>query len=291
MEYVFDSATWTDAVRICMADSLCVPGLEMFGHNCAPGNLRLLGPHIHKNPEFLYLANGTQTYYVDGREYILRGNQVLVVNADVPHSSGDTPFGRHESLWFRLDLAAFVRSLGLPDTEKEPILRRLSQPAVSLISLRENLYPDLQTAFYCLASEEPAQRLRGYVLFVNFITQLTLCAGPEAMYGPDIQRVLSHIEKNICSHLKLEELAQLAGLSLSGFKQKFRRETGITPREYINLMKIEKAKEFLREGRSVTDTAFALDFSSSSYFSVLFRQIEDISPRAYALQHRKGTGA
>jgi len=289
MEYVFDNPIWSDKTKVLTAERLCVPGLEMFGHNCAAGNLRLLGPHIHKTAEFLYLANGTQPYNANGQEYTLRGNQVLVVGAEVLHSSGDTPFGRHESLWFRLDLKAFVDSLGLPSSEKEPILLRLSQPAVSLIPLRENLYPELQTAFYCLASPEPAQRLRGYVLFVNFIIQLTLQAEPEPLYSPGIQKALTHIEENICTHLKLEALAALSGLSLSGFKQKFRRETGITPREYVNLMKIKKAKEFLREGRSVTDTAFALDFSSSSYFSVLFRQVEDISPREYAQQHRKNT--
>ena len=87
--------------------------------------------------------------------------------------------------------------------------------------------------------------------------------------------------------LGLEELAELAGLSLSGFKQKFRRETGITPREYINLLKIEKAKALLRAGSSVTETAFSLDFSSSSYFSVLFKQMEDMSPSEYVRLHGK----
>ena len=50
--------------------------------------------------------------------------------------------------------------------------------------------------------------------------------------------------------------------------------------------KEKKAREYLAAGYSVTETAFALDFSSSSYFSVLFRQIEDMPPSTYGALHK-----
>ena len=112
MDYVFDNAIWTDDVRILTDETLIVPGLEMFGHNCSARNLRLLTPQIHKTAEFLYLANGSQKYSINGQEYTVKGNQVLVVDAEVPHSSGPNPYGRYESLWFRLDIAAFAANLG-----------------------------------------------------------------------------------------------------------------------------------------------------------------------------------
>lgn len=287
MNYITDPAIWTDHLKILTAETLCVPGLEMFGHNSAEGLQQPLAPHLHTTAEFLYFSNGIQYYHADGKEYLLNGNQVLVVNAHVPHSSGDTPFGRHESLWFRLDIRAFAEGLGLPPKEREPVLQAFSRQNAVLIPLQEKLYGTLHTAFYALASPDPVQRFRGYTLFVSFIAQLVLSAGPEIRHSDAIQRVLTHIEENICTQLTLEQLAALSGLSLSGFKQKFRRETGITPREYINLKKIEKARVLLKAGVSVTETAFALDFSSSSYFSVLFRQVEGMSPRAWARLHRE----
>ena len=287
MEYTVDSFIWTDDVKILTAEELCVPGLEMFGHNCAAGNLRALVPHIHKNMEFLYLANGTQVYHIHDREYLLKGNQVLAVDGDVLHSSGENPFGRHESLWFRLDIGAFTEGLGVPAEMRQKILLRLKSFPSPVITLRENLYGELQGAFYAMASQDPAGQLRGYAGFVNFIAQLICSADPGNAYSPNIQQVIAYIDAHICRRLDLEELAELAGLSLSGFKQKFRREIGITPREYVNLKKVEKAREYLAAGYSVTETAFALDFSSSSYFSVLFRQIEDMPPSTYGALHKQ----
>ena len=287
MDYVFDNAIWTDDVRILTDDTLIVPGLEMFGHNCSARNLRLLTPHIHKTAEFLYLANGSQKYSINGQEYTVKGNQVLVVDAEVPHSSGPNPYGRYESLWFRLDIAAFAANLGVSEPVRELICQRLQRMTNPILVPQDTLYNELQNAFYSLASSDPTEQLSGYGKFVHFVTQLVKCTDPTGGYSPGIQRVITYIEENICTHLGLEELAELAGLSLSGFKQKFRRETGITPREYINLLKIEKAKALLRAGSSVTETAFSLDFSSSSYFSVLFKQMEDMSPSEYVRLHGK----
>lgn len=285
MDYTFDSPTWTDEVKIITNDSLIVPGLEMFGHKCSARNLQLLTPHIHKTTEFLYLANGSQKYSINGEDYVVKGNQVLVVDAEVPHSSGPNPYGRYENLWFRLDIPVFAGHLGVSEPVRMLICQRLQQMPNPIIAIRENLWGGLQNAFYNLASSDPAKQLCGYGAFVHFITQLVKSTDPAGSYSPCIQQVITYIEENICTHLGLEDLAELAGLSLSGFKQKFRRETGITPREYINLLKIEKAKEYLSAGASVTETAFALDFSSSSYFSVLFRQMEDMPPSEYLKLH------
>lgn len=287
MQYLYDLPVWREEIKILTADTLLVPGLEMFGHNCAAGNLRSLPHHIHATAEFLFLANGTQKYYIDDREYLLGGNQLLIVDADVPHSTGQMLFGRHESLWFRLDIIAFAGSLGLPESARAMICTALCGRKNPILPLGANMYGELKNAFYDLASEDPADRLCGYARFVAFITTLIKRTDPGTVYSAGIQRVVQFIADHICTHLSLEELAALAGLSLSGFKQKFRKETGISPREYINLAKIEKAKEYLAAGKTVTETAFALDFSSSSYFSVLFRQLENIPPSIYAARVRK----
>lgn len=285
LEYLYDEAVWQENYRIITDDILTIPGLEMFGHNSDTRRRQMLEPHIHKTAEFLYLSNGSQKYDVDGQEHTIHGNQILAVAADTPHSSAQSPYGRYETLWFRLDIDAFAEGLGVTDAMKQLCRESLHRMCGTIVAPQENLYSNLQAAFYELASPDPLRQLSGYARFIRFIMQLIRCTDPSSSYSPVIQQAVAFIRENIGTHLELEELAALTGLSLSGFKQKFRRETGITPREYINLMKIEKAKELLREGNSITDTAFALDFSSSSYFSYLFRQIEDMTPSDY-VKHR-----
>ncbi len=290
MEYCIDEASWGDNFKIITDQVLTIPGLEMFGHNSDTRRRQSLTPHIHKTTEFLYLSNGSQKYYINDDEYTILGNQVLVVSADTVHSSGSNPYGRYETLWFRLDIDTFAEGLGATDSIKRFCRERLHRMCNSTVALHQNLYGELQTAFYELASPDMTRQLNGYAGFLRFIAHLIECTDPTGNQSPAIQSIIDHIRQNICTHLALEDLAELAGLSLSGFKQKFRRETGITPREYINLMKIEKAKEMLRNGHSITETAFALDFSSSSYFSYLFRQIENVSPSEYVHKQLDNAG-
>ena len=79
----------------------------------------------------------------------------------------------------------------------------------------------------------------------------------------------------------MEDLAEMAFLSVSRFKQKFKAELGTSPRNFINFYKIEAAKEMLEQGHSVTETALALNFSSSNYFSSVFHRYTCRSPSQY----------
>jgi len=173
----------------------------------------------------------------------------------------------------------------VPAPIRSHICQRLQNLPHPLISMTENRFSQLRDAFFALSSDLPSEKLQGYAKFVDFVTYLVKCTDPTAAFSADIQQVLSYIREHICESILLEDLAALCRISLSTFKQKFRRETGVSPREYINIQKIEKAKVFLASGMTVTETAYALDFSSSSYFSVVFKQMEDISPIDWQAKH------
>jgi len=285
LKYLFDEYTWTENRKVLTASQLNIPGLEVFGHSSSAYGLTVLPVHAHVSAEFVYVANGAQKYYIEDREYILTGNQVLMVNAHTPHSTGSNPYGRYENFWFRLDIGEFANSLPLQKEIAEYIYCCLNHTNELLFTMRENVYNDLQTMFRNLASEDVPERLAGYAGFLDFIVKLARYTQLQERNSPQVQQAISYINENICTQIQLEDLAKRTGLSLSGFKQKFRRETGISPREYINTKKIEKAKEMLKSGKTVTDTAYALEFSSSSYFSALFKQRESITPSEYKAQN------
>jgi AraC-like DNA-binding protein len=49
-------------------------------------------------------------------------------------------------------------------------------------------------------------------------------------------------------------------------------------------VRIGKAKELLKDGRSVSDVCYAVGFESLSSFSGLFKRLEGLTPSAYLRQ-------
>jgi transcriptional regulator GlxA family with amidase domain len=65
----------------------------------------------------------------------------------------------------------------------------------------------------------------------------------------------------------------------------FKTQTGLTPNDYLQRARVEKAQEQLRQTNlSVTQIALATGFSSGQYFSTVFARYTGVSPTAF----RKG---
>lgn len=90
------------------------------------------------------------------------------------------------------------------------------------------------------------------------------------------------IEWHLFSNLSVEELAKLSNLSLSSFKREFKAEFNDTPNNYINLKKVEKAKELLRMTQmQISEIAYEVGFNDSLYFTRLFKKKTGTSPTAF----------
>ncbi|MEM6265231.1 MAG: helix-turn-helix transcriptional regulator, partial [Bacteroidota bacterium] len=67
---------------------------------------------------------------------------------------------------------------------------------------------------------------------------------------------------------------------------------GLTPRQYLMDIRIEKSKVFLKTGLSVTETCFAVGFESVGSFSSLFKRKTGMPPAQFQkeqLSRSKGT--
>ncbi len=90
------------------------------------------------------------------------------------------------------------------------------------------------------------------------------------------------IEANVFENLNLEDLAFMTSLSLSSFQRKFKELFETTPRKYINLKRLEKAKHMLENpNMRISDIAYSCGFQDVAYFSNTFSTTYSISPRSY----------
>jgi AraC-like DNA-binding protein len=92
------------------------------------------------------------------------------------------------------------------------------------------------------------------------------------------------IDANFSEDIDLNNIADEACFSKFHFIRLFKTSYGKTPHQYLTMVRIEKAKLFLQEGRSVSETCFSVGFDSVSSFAGLFKQYTKLSPSVYQQQ-------
>jgi len=97
-----------------------------------------------------------------------------------------------------------------------------------------------------------------------------------------IHYAVEYIKQNLNKKLTLEEVASSIALSESHFSRIFQKELGYTLSEYINKLKIEKAKKLMNTGNfSIIEIALSLNYYDQSYFTKIFKKYTGFSPKEY----------
>ncbi|MEG1753960.1 MAG: helix-turn-helix domain-containing protein [Christensenella sp.] len=97
-----------------------------------------------------------------------------------------------------------------------------------------------------------------------------------------VEKVRNYIEENYMKKISLNELANLAGFSVSYLSKIFKEETQKSISAYINHVRIENAKKLLRTTDiSLVELAYVVGFEEQSYFTKVFKKLEGVSPGKY----------
>ncbi len=104
-----------------------------------------------------------------------------------------------------------------------------------------------------------------------------------ARYGMVLRKAKLFIGEHYTNpELTLRQVANEVALSNNHFCTIFSQETGVTFTEYITTLRIERAKELLRDKQMRTsDVAADIGYNDPHYFSYLFKKYTGVSPRDY----------
>jgi AraC-like DNA-binding protein len=90
-----------------------------------------------------------------------------------------------------------------------------------------------------------------------------------------------YINNNFDRELNLNLLSRTRFTSKFHLLRLFKKYYGQTPKQYLTDKRIEKSKELLKNGRSVSETCFAVGFESLSSFCTLFKQRVGLTPTEF----------
>lgn len=101
-------------------------------------------------------------------------------------------------------------------------------------------------------------------------------------YRKEIIEIMAYIDEHIGEKITLTSIASQINMNESYISRLFKNETGINIIHYINVCKMEKAKELLKEKNMIVkDVAYALGFEEQSYFNRMFNKYFGINPKDY----------
>ena len=102
-----------------------------------------------------------------------------------------------------------------------------------------------------------------------------------------INKAIQFMQEYYSSNISIKDICNLIYLSPCHFKRVFKDYTGRTPHQYLTQIRIEKAKELLREKEnSMEEIAKLCGFINPGHFSTVFKRNLHMSPTEYRKMER-----
>ncbi|GGA34804.1 AraC family transcriptional regulator [Paenibacillus physcomitrellae] len=116
----------------------------------------------------------------------------------------------------------------------------------------------------------------------HYVEQVRL--GSEKKYSLPIQKAVRYIRQHLYETCRLQDVAAAIGVHPSYLSSLFKKETGVSLTHFVREMKMNEAKNMLRDGEySESEIAEMLGYQSLSYFCKVFREVHSCSPREFAM--------
>lgn len=221
----------------------------------------------------LVTVGGEGRLCLDGRTYRLTPGTLAVVPPRCPNLYETPEGGLWEFYWIHPAGGAAERLLDyartLPPEGTPPVLeldvRPYTEGIERLLSLRGDSCGTRASA--CAQTAAVLYRL------------LEDLAGAGRREEPVSEKVIRYMESRCDRPLPLQELAAQVYLSPSQLIRRFRKETGFTPHDYLNRLRIAKAVRLLRyTDKTVAEVAREVGFRQCSRFIELYRELNGITP-------------
>lgn len=103
----------------------------------------------------------------------------------------------------------------------------------------------------------------------------------EQMENKPVRIVRDIVARRYMDHISLNDAADATGLNPVYLSVLFKKETGINFKDYVTNVRMEKAKEFLRQGESINHVSELVGYQDTKYFSRLFTRVVGVNPTQY----------
>ena len=224
--------------------------------------------HAHSCWEIVFYRDNAGKTEIDGKSWYFGKNMFAVLPPKCPHSEHHSKRGKLTFLGFQD--SDFSMPAGVYRDDAEQTVRRTMDRIFEEIRNRYN------------GSDRMLALLLDELKLLLLRTQ-----APGTPHPNDIGYAKAFIEENYHWKIRFPELARNCGYSFDLFRRKFKETYGISPKNYLIGLRLERAREMLLStDLSCTEIAYECGFSDSAQFSTMYRARFGASPRQSKEQTR-----
>ena len=256
-------------------------GLETCAYR---GPLPPMPAHAHAQYQLTLYAGGPRRFDVAGRAFTGGTRASVIIQAGERH--GSVPLEDEHTA-----LRTFYIEPRMMDEAAASIWQR-----AGTVAFREPQLVDAATVARLHAAHLALDDggLEGEVAFCAALEQLVrrhaAPTGATRKLPLDDQRteqVRELLVDRLADNVRLDELARAADLSRFHLIRLFRQRYGVTPFAYQRNLRVERAREALRRGESLADTASEVGFADQSHLGRAFRHVMGATPGQYRRSFRR----
>lgn len=246
--------------------------------------------HHSAGYEIYLLLQGRIDLYVEHSRYRLRRGDLLVLAPAEMHRAATLDGTLYERLTINVR-SSLVERLSTSRTDLSSCFLSRPEGKANAVSLTEAQLAEFLELFWkihrnvgradygCDIIGKAA--LLNLLLLVNQAFRSTV-SQPDDTMPAAITDIMLYIDDHLAEPVTLKDLSSIFCRNGRTVSREFKKQTGITLREYLLHKRIERSCSLLRQGKSVTETCYTSGFGNYSNFIRTFGREIGVSPGRYA---------
>lgn len=262
----------------------------VFSHKFTPSDSEEHRLHINQYYEIYIFISGDADYIVKSSCYQLQKGDIIVISPYEVHSVILKSPCDYERFYCLIPANSFHSLLidPLQGFERKYSsghnLLRLSPKKKKLIL--SQLYKMSEMSKMGGATAE----MMTFGVFLEFLSTIIIEKGTDSDYtksvtyantSPIVADALTYMEKNFAIIENVSDVSDYLNVTHPYLSSTFKKNTGVSMKQYLQHLRIARAKQLLEQNHSVTDVCFESGFNDCSHFIKIFKETLGVTPYKY----------
>ena len=243
--------------------------------------------HKHKDIlELLYIASGEGRYIVGSRGYFVREGDLVICNANTIH--GEAPFQKHLMQTYCIALA----NVNLNNLPIGCAIKASERPVIALDDFADIIKTSMINIYNMYIKTKANYPLCNHFAIGVLMLVEKLIANHKQQDKSKtlsqqknenlIRKITEYLDHHYTEPLTLKSISKAMHISETYLSHLYKRETGLSPIQYVIHCRIGEAQSLLMEtNMPIHEIEEQLGFGSSCHLTTMFKKYVGISPREY----------